>query len=207
MLFKQPTKYLFIILVAALAVTGSFALINERKESHDDSSNISDGKTYEDKDFGFRFKYPTVYSFSRRPPSDDKPNGFIMVYQKSERRGFEEPYVQITLPPLKDSSAFPNARTLNDYLTPQYFSGIYTIIIDCSERSIINGWQALRQKYRAGELVNGDLRLEGPGSTLEGVRYVFYNGANSFVIITANRNSSILLDNIASTFEFLAQNP
>lgn len=162
-----------------------------------------DWKFYYDADFGFAFKYPTDYMLSRRSPISDKSTGSIVVYRKDRKNQVTGANIVVTLPPSRDVSIYPKASNLEAYETPTYFSGIYTVIVDSSEQTFINGRVALRQKYRAGELVNGELRLEGLGSTLDGLRYVFYDGHSAFIILTASRGNAILLDLIARTFEFL----
>lgn len=163
--------------------------------------NDEDATSYYDEEFRFALEYPQGYILSKRP-AEGKAIGSIVVYRKDKAGRIAEQSVQVTLPPLKDYGIHPGARDLQDYSVPQYFNDIYAVIIDSSEEVVINGLRALRQEYRAGELINGELRREGFGSTLDGIRYVFFDGESRYLILKGTRAGTQLLDDIAATFRF-----
>lgn len=161
----------------------------------------TDWNYYQDDRFGFTFKYPSEYIFSKPLPVNGKPNGSIVVSDAENNDGSGGPYITIKLPPSEDSLKNPTAKKLEDYMVPEYKTDKYLVVIDSSEKLVINGRKALKQKYHTTPLQQKqNTRLQENTKTLS--RFVFFDGIKSFVIVNGDVSHPYFLDQIALTFDF-----
>ncbi len=198
MSFIKLVLSVLIIYILFLIISLSLSQIN-RNDPLACSLNPDTKKTHVETDQGIQFEYPSNYKLFKSNLESEHYTD-ILIYCSDKHRVVSQ-ILTITIPPKIDINAYPKAEQLTDYLTPKYFSGFHTVMLDSNETISLNGLHAFKQRYRAGTLTDNDLRLEGLGSTLNGIRYVIAIGQNNFMIMSTDQSSNELLEFVATTLK------
>lgn len=165
----------------------------------------SNYSVFSDTERGFRFLYPIDYVsentqqeiFIIHPAGGELP---VKVSIDVEVGDYAREYFYNS-----------NAQTLDDYLA-DYSNGDVKVLVQSSDEFFVNGHRVLKQAYKIGVInhPSGELDFGSLGSVDNGIRYVFWNGKERFLILSTSieglkgvSETERVLDQIAGSFEWI----
>ncbi|MBU4142434.1 hypothetical protein KJ590_00330 [Patescibacteria group bacterium] len=181
------------------------------------ADKMKDWQTYQDEQHRFEVKYPMDYKIFTSVTGGEVPlNVTGKVLESISTENIHRIFISWSGLDFND-----NAKNLNDYKNNYNAYSTRKVIIKSQEEVGINGTIALKQFYAAGDEAaslkpNSEFKkndvdeyglLRDTYYEEDAIRYVFFDGVKSFIIISADnypeKNFLDILDRVASTFKFI----